>query len=239
MELHHVRESFAKRRMRHRLPIPIDQRSLNPKGRLPRSGRPLVCSWPLLVLAVLTLAACEDFEVTPHTVMDGPKPPDVVQIPERRLSHSEVIGHWKISHGRNWPNVLCALEVGSNGKFLWTSIDDLNCVIKAHEDGAFGDQGRHLQSVTGTWRVDGAVAEGTVSYFDMRRQETVEIAVGGHLRLVRPGTYCVVGIRIAHLDALIPEHPIPDPNDPFDERPRQRPDPDGRLKCFMIVQRIR
>ena len=55
--------------------------------------------------------------------------------------------------------------------------------------------------------MDGAVAEGTVSYFDQRRQETVQIAVGRHLRLVRPGTYCVVGLRIAHIDLLITENP--------------------------------
>lgn len=125
----------------------------------------------LAALAVVILAGCEDFEVTPHTVIDGPKPPDVVQIPERSLSHGEVIGLWKIKLARSWPNVHWAIEVGSNGKFLWTSVDDLNCAIKAHEGGAFGSEGRQLQSVAGTWRVDGAVGEGTVNYFDQRRQE--------------------------------------------------------------------
>ena len=192
----------------------------------------------VLIAVAVVMAACEDFEITQHTLMDGSRPPEIVQIQERDLRNSEVIGRWKISIARSWPDVHCALEVGTNGKFAWTSIDDLNCTFKAYEGGAFGEDGRHLQSVTGTWRVDGAVAEGTVSYFDQRQQKTVEIAVGGHLRLVRSGTYCVVGVRIAHVDLLLAENPIPDPADASDERPYQEPDPDGHLKCVMVVQRV-
>lgn len=218
------REALAKRRMRHRRPIPI----------------------VLTVLAVGIVAGCEDFQITDHTVMDGSRPPEVIQVPERALSSSEVIGRWKIGAIRTWPDVACALEVGTNGKFLWTSVDDLNCTFTAGPMGPTSSspeeqynppEPQKLTTTSGTWRVDDAVAEGTVSYFNMHLQKTVEIRVGGHLREVRPGTYCVVGIRLNHLDILLPENPIPDPSDPLDERPYQEPNPDGRLKCLMVVQR--
>ena len=196
----------------------------------------------LTALAVVFLAGCEDFQVTDHTVMDGQPPPEIVQIAERTLHRSEVVGRWKIGIRAYWPDASCALEVGSNGKFLWTSVDDLKCTFELGPmyGGGGPSEPQRLMTVSGTWRVDGAVAEGTVSYFDQRRQETVEIAVGGHLRLVRPGTYCVVGIRIAHLDLLLPENPIEvGPGNPGEPpQPTPEPDPDGRLRCFMVVQAI-
>lgn len=44
----------------------------------------------VLFAVAVVLAACEDFEITQHTVMDGSRPPEVVQVPERSLSRSEV-----------------------------------------------------------------------------------------------------------------------------------------------------
>lgn len=169
------------------------------------------------------------------------------QIAERDLTRSEVVGHWKIGGRAHWPDVSCALEVGSNGKFLWTSVDDLKCTFELGPmyGGGGPSEPQKLMTVSGTWRVDGAVAEGTVSYFDQRRHEMVEIAVGGHLRLVRPSTYCVVGVRIAHIDLLIPENPNagggpgnPDGPGVGPAQPIPEPDPNGRLRCFMVVQAV-
>ncbi len=87
------------------------------------------------------------------------------------------------------------------------SIDDLNCTIERAAGIATRSQRR------GTWRVDGAVGEGHVSFFDQRTQTVQVVTVGGHLREVLPGTYYVVGIRIQHIDLWLP--PPPGPGEPI------------------------
>ena len=73
MEIPHT-VSFAKRRTRHRRPIPIV----------------MVAA----LAAAVTLAGCEDFQLTDHTVMDGQPPPEVFAGGvKRRQADQETIIH--------------------------------------------------------------------------------------------------------------------------------------------------
>ena len=133
----------------------------------------------LVALAVVVTAGCEDFRLTDHTVMKGPRPPEVIQMPAVDLQRNEVIDIWKVA-STDWPSVYCALELGSNGRFIWTALDDLNCTISATS----GGQSIALGSATDKWFIDGAVGMATVKLRNWQQGDLIDYTFGVHLRRV-------------------------------------------------------
>ena len=159
------REAFANWRMRHRRPIPI-------------FGRPFHWLAMAALVSTLLLASCEDFQITDHTVMTGSKPPRHISVPARDLSEGEMIGRWKSVTLDAWPDVGCVLELGSSGRFFFTSINSLIC----------GTSDGSSQSLTGTWRVE----ESTLYLRLSSTNPNNRVEIPWSLRQLRADTYCLV-----------------------------------------------
>ena len=160
--------------------------------------------------AGLLLLTCEDFQVTDHTFMTGDQPPEYISIPARNLSESEMIGHWRfamtVGDWRSpWPEVGCVVEHGSSGRFLATEINTSMC------------GGPGLTSFSGTWSVEGPRLVWRY-YLDADTPRTLPM----DLRLVRTGTYCLVGVD---------GHGFGREGTPAD------PDTATELQCIAILQR--
>jgi hypothetical protein len=68
------------------------------------------------LLAMIVVSGC-DYEITPHTVFDGPIP-RFAGGASATPTQSEMIGKWKMALSNLWPETYATLEIGSNGRYV-------------------------------------------------------------------------------------------------------------------------